>query len=128
MRYARPGGVQAADECVKASACLVARHVSSPQLSNHLYSITPATSTKWVREPLCSHNCRIFLYVNLGKCMMVVYNIANIYIIQNVLKLSPTNHALKIAASIVSQSGRRKEEYYEGRRENQEAGAAPAPA
>jgi hypothetical protein len=60
--------------------------------------------------------------------MMVVYNIANIYIIQNVLKLSPTNHALKIAASIVSQSGRRKEEYYEGRRENQEAGAAPAPA
>jgi hypothetical protein len=60
--------------------------------------------------------------------MMVVYNISIINIIQNVLELSPTNHAREIAASIAIQSGRHKEEYYEGRRENQEAGGGQAPA
>src|SRR3989475_50537 len=44
-------------------------------------------------------HCLIFLYVNLGICMMVVYNISIAYIIRNVLELSPTNHAREIAAA-----------------------------
>jgi hypothetical protein len=60
--------------------------------------------------------------------MMLMYNISIANIIQNVLGISPTNHAREISASIVSQSGGCKEEYYEGRRENQEAGETQAPA
>ena len=73
-------------------------------------------------------HCLIFLHTDFGIDMMVMYNISIAYIIQNVLGIFLTNHARVKAAPIASQSGGRKEEYYEGRRENQEACEASAPA